>query len=270
MISINSPAKINLFLKIINKRQDGFHNIETSFQLINIFDYLSFQTTNSHGEIKFECSDIQLNTKSNIVFKVAKYLQSLTENPSGVVISLKKNIPIGAGLGGGSSNAASTLVALNEIWSLKLSREKLQKIGESFGSDVPFFVFGENAYGSGKGEILQKKDSTGKNYLIIYPNFRLSTQKMFELFDNESMTESEGNSFLNTYLKTNESVRLFYEKIAKDNTISLSGSGSSMFIEYGAKREILKILKKIPKNWRFFLCEALQYSQLKEMIEDGV
>ena len=95
---------------------------------------------------------------------------------------------------------------------LKLSREKLQKIGESFGSDVPFFVFGENAYGSGKGEILQKKkDSTGKNYLIIYPNFRLSTQ-MFELFDNESMTESEGNSFLNTYLKTNESVRLFYEK----------------------------------------------------------
>ena len=79
-----------------------------------------------------------------------------------------------------------------------------------------------------------------------------------------------GVSFLNTYLKTNESVRLFYEKIAKDNTISLSGSGSSMFIEYGAKREILKILKKIPKNWRFFLCEALQYSQLKEMIEDGV
>ena len=135
MISINSPAKINLFLKIINKRRDGFHNIETAFQLINIFDYLSFQTTNSHGEIKFECSDVQLNTKSNIVFKVAKYLQSLTENPSGVVISLKKNIPVGAGLGGGSSNAASTLVALNEIWSLKLSREKLQKIGESFGSD---------------------------------------------------------------------------------------------------------------------------------------
>ena len=202
--------------------------------------------------------------------KVAKYLQSLTENPSGVVISLKKNIPVGAGLGGGSSNAASTLVALNKIWSLKLSREKLQKIGESFGSDVPFFVFGENAYGSGKGEILQKKYSTGKNYLIIYPNYHLSTQKMFELFDNESMTELEGNSFLNTYLKTNESVRLFYEKIAKENTISLSGSGSSMFIEYRAKTEILKILKKIPKNWRFFLCEALQYSQLREMIEDGV
>ena len=116
-------------------------------QIINIFDHLSFQTTSSRGEIKFECSDAQLNTKSNIVFKVAKYLQSLTENPSGVVISLKKNIPVGAGLGGGSSNAASTLVALNEIWSLKLSRENLHKIGESFGSDVPFFVFGENAYG---------------------------------------------------------------------------------------------------------------------------
>ena len=270
MISINSPAKINLFLNIISKRDDGFHNIETAFQLISIFDYLSFQTTNSHDEIKFDCFDKQLDSKSNIVLKVAEYLHSLAENPSGIKITLKKNIPIGAGLGGGSSNAASTLVALNKIWNLKLSRERLQKIGESFGSDIPFFVLGENAYGSGKGEILQKKDSTGKNYLVIYPNYHLSTQTMFELFDKENLERSEKNSFLRTYLKTDKTVRSFYEEIEKDNIISLSGSGSSMFIEYEAKREILKILKKIPKNWRFFLCEALQYSQLKEMVEDGV
>jgi len=266
VISINSPAKINLFLKIINKRQDGFHNIETAFQLINIFDYLSFQTTNSRGEIKFECSNVQLNTKSNIIFKVAKYLQSLTENPPGVVISLKKNIPVGSGLGGGSSNAAVTLLAIDKLFNLQLSKDELLSIAETLGSDVPFFLDGGSAYVSGRGEIINKLSLEKRFFVLIFPEINISTSEIYRIrrHKNESKVDNIQELLLSD-LNSLESVVM--EKYPQLNDtkywlsslgkVKMSGTGSTLYIEFDSYESANEANKEIGMKYKSKMVSSL-------------
>ena len=142
-ISINSPAKINLYLKVKDKRDDGYHNIDTSFQCVDIYDYINFKHVKSG--IKINSRESYLSSEDNTIYRSAKILQGYSKNISGVEISIEKNIPLGAGLGGGSSNAASTLVVLNKLWGLNLNKNILMKIGLSIGADVPFFINGKSA-----------------------------------------------------------------------------------------------------------------------------
>ncbi|MAQ98504.1 MAG: 4-(cytidine 5'-diphospho)-2-C-methyl-D-erythritol kinase, partial [Gammaproteobacteria bacterium] len=135
-IQINSPAKINLFLKVKEKNQDGYHNIDTSFQLIDLFDRMSFET--SDNGIVIKSNESFLENKNNTIYRSAKLLLKFIDGEMGVNIKIEKSIPIGAGLGGGSSNAASTLIALNKLWNLELSKDKLIKIAKKIGADVPF------------------------------------------------------------------------------------------------------------------------------------
>jgi len=134
---IKSPAKLNLYLKIIKKLSNGYHELDTCFQLINIYDdmYFSLQDSNS---ISVNCSEKSIGEKENIVYKSIQVMQKLN-NGGGIKIDITKNIPIGAGLGGGSSNAASTILVLNRLWNMGLSMERMLEIGNSLGADVPFF-----------------------------------------------------------------------------------------------------------------------------------
>ena len=143
-IEINSPAKINLFLKVKEKNQDGYHNIDTSFQLIDLFDYMSFEI--SDKKIAIKSNESFLENENNTIYQSAKLLLNFMDCQMGVNIKIEKKIPTGSGLGGGSSNAASTLIALNKLWNLNLSKEELINIAKKIGADVPFFVHGENAY----------------------------------------------------------------------------------------------------------------------------
>ena len=155
-ISIKSPAKINLHLEVIGKRNDGYHELAMIMQNIDLADYLEFEI-NKEGLIKLksDCNHLSLDS-DNLIVKSANLLKKLSNNDLGANIFLKKNIPIGAGLAGGSSNAAATLIGLNMLWNLNLDNNELLKLSASLGSDVPFFINGGTQLCFGRGEILEK------------------------------------------------------------------------------------------------------------------
>ena len=267
-VLIKSPAKINLYLQILDKRDDGYHNIKTHLQLIDIYDHIKFKVSKNRN-IYIKSKESYLNNEDNTIYNAAKKLQKYQKgnNFNGVEIKVDKNIPIGSGLGGASSNAASTLIVLNKLWNLNLSKDKLMKIGATVGADVPFFVYGKNAFGEGIGEKLKEVDAIPDKILIFNPNIQCSTKKMFSLYDkflknNKNISLSNQNHFWNIYLDKNPNIKDFIINNQLDEKINLSGSGSCMFIKYKNKKDIDKIIEKMPSNWRLFFCKPLQYSPI--------
>ena len=264
---LNSPAKINIYLKILKRRSDGYHELESAFQLINLYDELEVSSTKSK-EIKIECNPDIIKLEENIIFKAVQLIKNKYKVKQGIYIKLKKEIPIGAGLGGGSSNAASILLALNNLWKLEISQKDLLKLGKDLGADVPFFLNGKNAYVSGIGDKLKEKKSDDSKYILIYPNIVASTKKVFEFYSNNKKFIKENNlqnSLLKPLLGMYPEIKSFYNKNISSFDIKLTGSGSTMFISYKDEGELEKIMEIIPINWRFFLAEAIQYSPLRGM-----
>tara|TARA_B100000927_G_scaffold244768_1_gene207206 strand:+ start:4626 stop:5438 length:813 start_codon:yes stop_codon:yes gene_type:complete len=264
-INTKCPAKINLFLKVLDKRIDGYHNIETSFQLIDLYDFMSFEKISN--EIIIESDSDFLKDKNNTIYSsVLKVKEFLMDKKYGVKINIKKNIPIGSGMGGASSNAASTIMALNKLWELNLGRNKLSTIAKKVGADVPFFIFGKNALGSGIGEKLKEISSIKNKILIIDPMIHTSSKNMFGLLEKQKKNERSSlyvqNHFWDILIKENKEIKAFIEKFNKDNLINLTGSGSCMFICYKKDEEVAEIIKKIPSKWRLFFCKPLQYSPI--------
>lgn len=175
-LQFKTPAKINLGLHIHKKREDGFHELETILQMVTWFDELQLEGTCEKVELFCDNPEIP-NDETNLVVKAARLLQKhFPGRCAGVNITLKKSIPSGAGLGGGSGNAAGVLLALNHLWDLKISRENLIALSGELGSDVPFFLISPCAIGTGKGEILEPiKNPINLYVLMIYPNLPLST-----------------------------------------------------------------------------------------------
>ena len=152
-LTVFSPAKINLGLRITEKRDDGFHNLETIFYPINLFDELKFKKSK---KLQLNCDNESIKeVDSNLVIKAIKLLETTIEERTPVKIELSKNIPVGGGLGGGSSDAASTLKAVNELFDLNLSRKKMMELALQLGSDVPFFIDPKPSFAKGRGEILK-------------------------------------------------------------------------------------------------------------------
>ena len=203
-----SPAKINLFLHITAKRADGYHDLQTVFRLLNWGDYLHFSATdkvtttidtiadnNSATDVKNLCGQlltlagaesITNNIEDNLIFKAASALlaaaidsNKLPEQLPQVSVTLDKRLPMGAGLGGGSSNAATTLITLNEIWQLKFTQNELIKIGAIIGADVPIFIFGQDAIAMGIGEQLTALNLPDQQYLVLTPDAHVNTAKLF-------------------------------------------------------------------------------------------
>ncbi|HCT72462.1 MULTISPECIES: 4-(cytidine 5'-diphospho)-2-C-methyl-D-erythritol kinase [Psychrobacter] len=202
-ISRLSPAKINLFLHITGKRADSYHNLQTVFRLLDWGDYLHFAVTDdvviSTANIELDANKlchqllvlagaetITADIEDNLIFKAARALlasaiqsNTLPEQLAQVHIALDKHLPMGAGLGGGSSNAATTLLALNEIWQLKLTQDELIKIAATIGADVPIFIFGQDAIAMGIGEELTTIDLPEQQYLILTPDAHVNTTQLF-------------------------------------------------------------------------------------------
>ncbi len=259
------PAKINLYLKVLDKREDGYHNIDTSFQLIDLADEMSFEI--SEKNIYLSSNEDFLSDENNTIYKSAKKIKKMFNIKNGVKINIEKNIPVGAGLGGGSSNAASTIVALKNLWDLDINTADLINIAKSIGADVPFFIYGKNSIGSGIGEKLKFTNSIKENLLLIQPDIHNSTKEMFNQYDkrkekNIIFANSEQNDFWDIFITRSSAVKDFCEQVSKDCELNLTGTGSCMYVRYNNEEELNKILKKIPSNWRFFLCKPLQYSPI--------
>lgn len=180
MLTLNAPAKINWFLKILNRRDDGYHNIKSLIHKVSLYDTLAFELTKR--DLKLE-SDIQIPAKQNLVYKAAVLLKRERGVKNGARISISKKIPAAAGLGGGSSDAASTLIGLNELWSLKLSVEELAAFAVQIGSDVPFFLSGSLALVSGRGEKIKTvKVLHPFNILLVKPPVEVSTRWVYNSY----------------------------------------------------------------------------------------
>ena len=208
-ISFKTPAKVNFGLHILGKREDGFHELETLFQMVNWCDEIKIECL-SHG-LELVCNQPDIPTDNgNLVIKAAHILQArYPERCKGARIHLNKNIPHGAGLGGGSGNAAGVLLGLNFLWGLKLKREDLISVASELGSDVPFFLFSPCAIGRGRGEILEPVKNSIRFYvLMVYPGFAVSTASVYGNLKLK-LTKRENNiSILKNFLLQSEFAQL--------------------------------------------------------------
>ena len=268
-LKLDCPAKLNLNLSIIGKRIDGMHEIKTQFQLINLFDRLLIKKTSSKSiSVKTNLGS-SIEDKNNIVFSAVKLLSDHVGKDIHCEVEIIKNIPLGGGLGGGSSNAAAALIGTNFLFKLGLSAQELMQLGEKLGADVPFFIYGKNAFASGIGEILvEERKHIDEKYLLLFPQIHSSTKELFSIWDSlkksdqESILINEENSFLPIFLGQNQDIKSIFQELCKTNSFKLSGTGSTIFCAYNDINEIEKTLKKIPTKWRHSFCEPLQCSPL--------
>jgi len=192
MLILNAPAKINLFLKVFGLRDDGYHTIESLIQKITLYDKLSFSMS---SDIVL-ATDSDIPVKENLVYRAAVLLKNTFKVTEGAEITLKKNIPIGAGLGGGSSDAAAALLGLSELWSLNCSREDLCEIAGQLGSDVPFFLYGALSFAHGRGEkVLPKRIKKSFTVMLVKPDIFVSTAWAYKNFRG-SRAEFDGSTKL--------------------------------------------------------------------------
>ncbi len=283
-IIIKSPAKINLHLEVIGKREDGFHELAMIMQNIDLYDYLEFQI-NKEGLIKLEsdCHDLSLSS-DNLIVKSANLLREKSNINLGANIFLRKNIPIGAGLAGGSSNAAATLIALNKLWDLNLDQKTLCSLASNLGSDIPFFINGGIQLCFGRGEILEKLDSNLEYGLILLknPNVSVSTAETYKKYSqrfcdpyhtNREMIENIRKSlrdnalnnldFDNHQLTIKNDLQLVVEnennsvkqalyllsKLENCLTFSMSGSGPTCFAIF---KDVETAKKELTANYKLF------------------
>ena len=266
-LKVNCPAKLNLNLSVLGKRTDGMHEIKTHFQLINLFDEMLIKKTSSKSISVKTNLGASIDGKKNIVFDAIRSLSNYIGKEIYCDIEIVKNIPLGGGLGGGSSNAAAALIGTNFLFKLGLSCSELMKLGKKLGADVPFFIFGKNAHASGIGEKLSEEIKySNKKYLLLFPQVHSSTKEFFSKWDDlskdsqESILMKEENSFLPIFLEKNQDIKRIFNELNKNNSFKLSGTGSTIFCAYNDKNKIEKTLKKIPTKWRHSFCEPLQLS----------
>jgi len=177
---VKAPAKLNLFLEVLGRRDDGYHDIESVFQTVSLFDEITLEPADAEIRFSTDSDDVPCDG-TNLVVQTAELLRKHAGRQLGAVIELTKNIPVGAGMGGGSSDAAAALVALNQLWKLDLPREELHKIAEQIGSDVPFFLYGGTAVCRGRGERVEPiANVRALNTLVVYPGIEVSTRRVYE------------------------------------------------------------------------------------------
>ena len=273
-IKLDCPAKLNLSLSVLGKRIDGMHEIKTRFQLINLFDEMVIKKTSGKSiSVKTNLGS-SIEGNDNIVYTAINSLSDHIGKKIHCEVEIIKNIPLGGGLGGGSSNAAAALIGTNFLFKLGLSMHELMQLGEKLGADVPFFIFGKNSFASGTGEILiEEKKYIDDKYLLLFPQIHSSTKELFSKWDdlNESAQEliliNEENSFLPIFLDQNQEIKTIFHELCESSSFKLSGTGSTIFCVYNDVNEIEKTLKKIPPKWRHSFCEPLQCSPLLTLIE---
>lgn len=272
IVKFQSPAKINVRLDVLNKRADGFHDLRMINTAVSIYDEIECEFTERGVEVICENDANVPNGEQNIVYGVAKEILAYSNKNIGVNIRIKKNIPSAAGMGGGSSNAATVLMGLNEVLKINLSKDKLMQIGLRFGADVPFFIFGGPAVAKGIGEDLHKIKKMPKMPLVIItPNIHVPTKWVFEKYqpanDNKPVISAQEElPLLYTTKKSiikylnNDLERITSEKYPLVNDLKtilrktgalacqMTGSGPTVFGIYSTNEEADEACKKISKH----------------------
>lgn len=274
-----APAKLNLFLHITGRRADGYHNLQTLFRMLDVGDELSFQADDS-GEIRFSCSDVSISGDDNLVVRAAKMLQALAAEGAGARIHLNKRTPMGGGLGGGSSDAATTLHALNVLWQLQLSTQQLADVGLKLGADVPVFVHGQTAFAEGVGEKLQPVELADCWYLVVTPDAHVSTAAVFthpDLIRNSKpltladlMTSPWRNDCQPLVERLCPQVAITLQWLVEYAPSRMTGTGASVFAEFADELSARRALADLPANCRGFVARGLNQSPLLTALRHAV
>jgi len=273
-IKLKANAKINLFLDILNKRKDGYHNIRTIFQEISLTDEIYVREIKNG--IKIFCAHPKVPTnKTNLVYKAADLLKKHSGIKKGILIKIKKNIPVGGGLGGGSSDAAAVLKGLNKLWNLKLTKNQLAGIGKKIGADVPFFIYGGRCLGEGIGaQLTPLKIRKTEWYVLVKPPFEISTKNAYAYL---RLTKTRKTDKIKKCVNRLEDVVIpLYPEIKKIKDLLtesgaefslMSGSGSCVFGFVKNKIAGIRIKNRLQKAgyvvWLVHSVEAIKNSKLK-------
>lgn len=273
-----SPAKLNLFLYITGRRDNGYHELQTLFQFVEFGDELTVSANSETSSITITPEIPGVALEDNLIWKAATALQQYTSTSFGADIELKKVLPMGGGIGGGSSNAATVLVALNYLWQLNLSDDQLAEIGLQLGADVPVFVRGHAAFAEGVGEQLQPANPDEKWYLVVKPQVSIAT---VDIFTHSELTRNTPKRALATLLEQEyvndceKIVRMLYPEVDKQLSwllqyapSRLTGTGSCVFAEFSSKKEAESVLEQLPDTVSAFVARGRNISPLKETLAE--
>ncbi len=268
-----APAKLNLFLHVTGRRPDGYHELQTLFQLIDLCDTLSIRVTDD-GRIQRPAGPAGVDPESDLTVRAAKALQAATRCRAGATLRITKRIPMGGGLGGGSSDAATTLLALNHLWRCGLSNDELAGLGLPLGADVPVFVRGSSAWAEGVGERLEAVELPERWFVVIHPGVAVPTRDVFqspELTRNSPIItiraffESAGSS--GTRNDCEPVVRARYPEVADALSwlgnfapARLTGTGSCIFASFATAIEAERVAARVPDRWRAFVARGVNVS----------
>ncbi|UPR52854.1 4-(cytidine 5'-diphospho)-2-C-methyl-D-erythritol kinase [Vibrio cyclitrophicus] len=273
-----SPAKLNLFLYITGRRDNGYHELQTLFQFVDFGDELTVTANSETTSITITPEIPDVATQENLIWKAATALQQYTSTSFGADIELKKVLPMGGGIGGGSSNAATVLVALNYLWQLNLSDDQLAEIGLKLGADVPVFVRGHAAFAEGVGEQLQPANPDEKWYLVVKPQVSIAT---VDIFTHSELTRNTPKRALSTLLEQEyvndceKIVRMLYPEVDKQLSwllqyapSRLTGTGSCVFAEFNSRKEAELVREQLPDTVSAFVAKGRNISPLKETLAE--
>ncbi|MBP9742075.1 MAG: 4-(cytidine 5'-diphospho)-2-C-methyl-D-erythritol kinase [Burkholderiales bacterium] len=271
-ISYLSPAKLNLGLKIVGKRSDGYHLLKTIFCLIDLYDRIKIEVTND-SKITLVGHNQMWPYETDLGFKAASLLQKISGTNFGANIIIDKVIPVGAGLGGGSSNAATVLTALNYLWQLNLNNNELIDIGRSLGADVPFFIYGKNAYAGGIGDEFTPINLAQRYFVLVKPEFQIPTPKIFAAFKldlNNDFSFINSEYLLNTLSNDLEEVAItvypqlkkIINNLAQNGKFVMTGSGSTLFMQFDDLENANKVAYALRKSYNTYLVKSMDVSPI--------
>jgi 4-diphosphocytidyl-2-C-methyl-D-erythritol kinase len=267
-----APGKLNLFLHVLGRRADGYHELQTVFRLIERSDRVAI-APREDGKIAFDGPF----GEENLCVRAARLLQAETRSRRGCDLALEKNLPIGGGLGGGSSDAATVLLVLNRLWGLQLKRDQLLPLGAKLGADVPFFLYGRNAVGEGVGERLEALELPPAWYLVLTPQVSVSTKETFS----SALTQRSKRLKMSPFLSGQGANDLEAAVVARYPDVAASlawlkqhrpqarmtGSGACVFAEFETEAEARALHAALPGEMRGFVARGLQQHPLYDFTD---
>jgi 4-diphosphocytidyl-2-C-methyl-D-erythritol kinase len=279
MQTFPAPAKLNLFLHVVGRRADGYHLLQTVFRLLDFYDQIDLKVRDD-GVIRLIAPLEDVPVEQDLCVRAARLLQSESGTQLGVDIALHKHIPMGGGLGGGSSDAATMLMALNDLWHLNWENSRLRALGLKLGADVPIFIFGENAFAEGVGEQLTALSLPQAWYLVIVPPVHVST---VEIFSNNELTRNtipitippfsirDGHNDLepvvcSLYPEVSRSLE-WLKRLENTKITAMSGSGACVFAEFATESGANAAFAKLPADMRGFVARGLDRHPMRENVK---
>ncbi len=266
-----APAKLNLMLRITGQRSDGYHLLQTVFQFIDLCDWIIFHPV-ADGRVSLQKTIPGVPESDDLTVRAANLLKAETGCEQGVCIEVEKNLPMGGGLGGGSSDAATTLVVLNELWGLQLSLEKLMQLGLALGADVPVFVYGYSAWAEGVGEKLEKINIPEQWIIVIKPDCHVDTKEIFSAKDLTRNSKSikiadfiagqHQNDCLGVVRERYQAVEGALADLSRFSEARLTGTGACVFAQFDSEEAAISAYESLKNKWQVYLTKGINESPL--------